>query len=94
MLRELLLPLPLVCAACSAVLPVDARFCDACGQPVHVAADATANSATATPEPRAYTPSHLAAKILTALVPIYAVVFFIVLMAIPSLLHWDGRYVR
>src|SRR5215470_8255066 len=51
--------LPLVCAACNAVLPIDARFCDACGQPIRAATPATVASA-------AYTPSHLAAKILTS----------------------------
>ena len=53
--------LPLVCAACNAVLPIDARFCDACGQPVHATDPTPAPSASL-----AYTPRHLAAKILTS----------------------------
>ncbi len=53
--------LVLACAACGRELPPAARFCDACGQRV---GDAPQPAAAA--DPRAYTPPHLAAKILTA----------------------------
>src|SRR5262245_15216267 len=53
--------LPLVCAACEAGLPVDARFCDACGQ-----AGRAAEPAPAALTSLASTPRHLAAKILTS----------------------------
>jgi hypothetical protein len=49
------------CGKCGTELPADARFCFSCGQPVQ--ADAS------TPRfdsPRAYTPKHLAEKILTS----------------------------
>jgi class 3 adenylate cyclase/tetratricopeptide (TPR) repeat protein len=49
------------CAACGADLPDGARFCPACGQAVEVAAAAEAR-----PAPEAYTPRHLAEKILTS----------------------------
>ena len=47
-----------VCAACRAPNPGDNRFCHQCGGPL----DATEPP----PSPRAYTPKHLADKILTA----------------------------
>src|SRR5213594_4053152 len=47
------------CARCGSELPLSARFCHDCGLP---AVDTTP----ATPEPRVYTPNHLAEKILTA----------------------------
>ena len=46
------------CAACSATLRPTAKFCDECGALV----TPTARDG---PEPRAYTPPHLAEKILT-----------------------------
>src|SRR6059058_2354524 len=45
------------CARCGSELPLSARFCHDCGVP---AVDTTP----ATPEPRVYTPKHLAEKIL------------------------------
>jgi len=53
--------LPRGCAQCGAELPAGARFCDACGTGVGAA------PAPATPAaPGAYTPRHLAEKILTS----------------------------
>jgi ribosomal protein L40E len=46
------------CAGCGAELPSRARFCLECGRPV--------DPPSATPEPRTYTPKHLAEKILTS----------------------------
>jgi class 3 adenylate cyclase/predicted ATPase len=54
-------PLARRCASCSAELPVAARFCDSCGAPV----EAVAPAATPARAPGAYTPQHLAEKILT-----------------------------
>ncbi len=48
----------MTCPACRRELPADARFCSACGTKL-----AEARSAEA-PDPRAYTPRHLAEKIL------------------------------
>src|SRR5262245_14748458 len=50
----------LVCTRCATELPADASFCLECGQPV----GAPAASRHASPE--AYTPKHLAEKILTS----------------------------
>src|SRR5437773_5403212 len=47
------------CARCGSELPLSARFCHDCGLPA-------ADTAPATPEPRVYTPKHLAEKILTS----------------------------
>jgi len=47
-----------VCGACGAEVPAGARFCIRCGQPV-------APLAAPAPTPEAYTPRHLAEKILT-----------------------------
>ena len=49
-----------VCAKCHGELPAGARFCSECGEPVAT----SAASRFATPE--AYTPKHLAEKILTS----------------------------
>lgn len=54
--------LTLACSACGTALPAGARFCLACGQPVR-ALDAVQARPTA---PVAYTPKHLADKILTS----------------------------
>jgi len=51
-------PLERVCAACSAPNPGDNHFCHQCGGPL--------GAAQPIPSPRAYTPKHLADKILTA----------------------------
>ena len=48
------------CTGCGAELPSKARFCLECGRPVD------ALSPTRAPEPRSYTPKHLAEKILTS----------------------------
>ena len=45
------------CAACGTELPAGAKFCLECGQP--------ASGTPPPPAPRAYTPKHLADKILT-----------------------------
>src|SRR5262249_5368654 len=50
-----------VCAKCQTELPAGAKFCLECGEPVAASASA---SRFATPE--AYTPKHLADKILTS----------------------------
>src|SRR5436309_3629918 len=47
------------CAACGTQLPAGAKFCLECGQPAP-------GTPASTREPRAYTPRHLAEKILTA----------------------------
>jgi class 3 adenylate cyclase/tetratricopeptide (TPR) repeat protein len=47
-----------LCRRCGTALRPAARFCDACGEPVAAAPDA--------PPPGAYTPRHLAEKILTS----------------------------
>ncbi|MBI4272151.1 MAG: AAA family ATPase [Candidatus Rokubacteria bacterium] len=53
--------LRLACASCSTELPPDASFCSSCGRPV--AATPAAGHA---PAPEAYTPTHLARKILAS----------------------------
>ncbi len=57
-------PLAARCGGCGAELPAGARFCDACGAAT-AAAPAAAKGPAATDAPRAYTPKHLAEKILT-----------------------------
>jgi class 3 adenylate cyclase/tetratricopeptide (TPR) repeat protein len=60
-------PLARACAGCGADLPAEARFCPQCAHPVQgdgQAAAAAAARAPAKPDPRAYTPRHLAEKIL------------------------------
>ncbi|MBI2962609.1 MAG: zinc-ribbon domain-containing protein [Deltaproteobacteria bacterium] len=52
--------LPHACAACGAELPEGARFCDACGRSV-----GEEPPKPPPPAPGAYTPRHLAEKILT-----------------------------
>ncbi len=52
--------LVLLCGSCGRELPRAARFCDGCGQPT-----AGASPPVSPPDPRSYTPNHLAAKILT-----------------------------
>src|SRR5262249_3628050 len=47
------------CAHCSTELPPSAKFCNTCGQPI-----ARGGPASARPDPRSYTPKHLAEKIL------------------------------
>src|SRR5262245_31093442 len=54
--------LVLTCASCGVSLPAAARFCNKCGAPVSVETGATARF----PAPGAYTPKHLAEKILTS----------------------------
>jgi class 3 adenylate cyclase/tetratricopeptide (TPR) repeat protein len=50
------------CASCGAGLPAGSRFCNQCGAPVKTAGLAPARYAS----PEAYTPKHLAEKILTS----------------------------
>jgi Adenylate and Guanylate cyclase catalytic domain/Double zinc ribbon len=56
--------LALTCASCGADLPAGSRFCNKCGTPVPVKAQPSIQSCFAAPE--AYTPKHLAEKILTS----------------------------
>jgi class 3 adenylate cyclase/tetratricopeptide (TPR) repeat protein len=53
------------CDACGRALPADAAFCDACGRAVG-AAPAPSPSPAGDRDPRAYTPKHLAERILTS----------------------------
>jgi class 3 adenylate cyclase len=54
--------LALACAGCGADLPAGARFCNKCGAPVAAGSGGPARFAS----PGAYTPRHLAEKILTS----------------------------
>jgi len=54
--------LALMCAACATELPAGAKFCLECGQPVGWPSAGQAPF----PSPEAYTPKHLAEKILTS----------------------------
>jgi class 3 adenylate cyclase len=54
--------LALVCASCGTELPGGARFCLQCGHAVAAGVAAASPS----PAPEAYTPKHLAEKILTS----------------------------
>jgi class 3 adenylate cyclase/tetratricopeptide (TPR) repeat protein len=49
------------CSSCGAELRPKAKFCDECGKPAHAPPEAVAER-----DPRAYTPKHLAEKILTS----------------------------
>ena len=51
----------LVCPACESPNPPGRRFCDACAQPLGASGDAAVQR-----DPRAYTPKHLADKILAS----------------------------
>jgi predicted amidophosphoribosyltransferase len=53
-------PLALQCLKCGSPLPAGAKFCPECAHPVETAAEAARFGL-----PRAYTPRHLADKILT-----------------------------
>jgi class 3 adenylate cyclase/tetratricopeptide (TPR) repeat protein len=54
--------LALACGACGTELPADARFCLQCGHPVATSGTAVTRS----PTPVAYTPRHLAERILSS----------------------------
>jgi class 3 adenylate cyclase/tetratricopeptide (TPR) repeat protein len=54
-------PMPRACEGCGAELPARAKFCMECGRST---ADPASSLAPARPEPRAYTPQHLAEKIM------------------------------
>jgi class 3 adenylate cyclase/tetratricopeptide (TPR) repeat protein len=58
-------PLERRCDACDRVLSPDAAFCDACGRPIEAPSAAPAPEASER-DPRAYTPKHLAQRILTS----------------------------
>ena len=58
-------PLTLACAACGAALPAGAKFCNACGAPI-AAPPPALESAPPAAAPDAYTPRHLAERILTS----------------------------
>jgi uncharacterized membrane protein YvbJ len=47
----------LACPSCDTANPKGRKFCDSCGQPL---------AEPAAPDPRSYTPKHLAEKILTS----------------------------
>src|SRR5262245_51647003 len=51
--------LSLICSSCQTELPPGSRFCNKCGTPITAAASRA-------PSPEAYTPKHLAEKILTS----------------------------
>jgi adenylate cyclase len=53
------------CPACGAQTGIGQKFCSACGTPLIVAPPlgAAASGMTAAPDPRAFTPAHLAQKI-------------------------------
>src|SRR5215813_8122825 len=55
--------LSLICSSCQTELPPGSRFCNKCGTPITAAETAAASRA---PSPEAYTPKHLAEKILTS----------------------------
>jgi class 3 adenylate cyclase len=55
-------PLARACASCGAGLPQGAHFCPQCAHPAETIP--SAQSAPPPPEPRSYTPKHLADKIL------------------------------
>jgi len=55
-------PLATACASCGTPLPAAAKFCPECAHPVGASADGPAREAS----PGAYTPRHLAEKILTS----------------------------
>src|SRR5262250_3542274 len=55
--------LSLICSSCQTELPPGSRFCNKCGTPITAAETAAASR---TPSPEAYTPKHLAEKILTS----------------------------
>jgi class 3 adenylate cyclase/tetratricopeptide (TPR) repeat protein len=52
------------CPACGKQLPAEARFCDECGRSLAAPAPPAPSPAPADADPRAYTPPHLAEKIL------------------------------
>jgi ribosomal protein L40E len=63
--RECGATLPVVCPGCGARLEPGSKFCDGCGSPLaasHAAGEATSRFRT----PEAYTPKHLAERILTS----------------------------
>jgi class 3 adenylate cyclase len=51
----------LSCASCGKANPAKQKFCNGCGRPLGGSTDRAAS-----PDPRAYTPKHLAEKILTS----------------------------
>src|SRR5919202_3800885 len=55
-------PLALKCSACGAEVPARAKFCVECAHPVGQSAPAPA----APPAPAAYTPQHLAERIISS----------------------------
>ena len=54
--------LAFTCVQCGTELPADAKFCLQCGQPISASSAAQSEL----PSPEAYTPKHLAEKILTS----------------------------
>ena len=57
-------PLAVVCAQCGTGNAPRHKFCKKCGQPLNASAEATVVAKL--PAPEAYTPKHLAEKILTS----------------------------
>jgi len=58
--------LDLTCPACSAAVPPDRKFWGGCGQPLAGVAIPSPAAAAKFGSPEAYTPKHLAEKILTS----------------------------
>src|SRR5262249_21042294 len=55
--------LSLICSSCKTELPPGSRFCNKCGMPLTAGETPAASRS---PSPEAYTPKHLAEKILTS----------------------------
>ena len=64
--EECATPLARVCAKCGIQLSPSAKFCSECAHPASQAAPATSPSTARFNAPEAYTPKHLAEKILTS----------------------------
>jgi class 3 adenylate cyclase/tetratricopeptide (TPR) repeat protein len=64
--QECAAPLPITCANCGTPLPEVAKFCPDCAHPVAPISGQVPRVDPRQPPPRAYTPAHLAQKILTS----------------------------
>ncbi len=56
----------LKCSACAHLNPATSRFCSSCGARLSERPEAVSEKRDAERDPRAYTPKHLAEKILTS----------------------------
>ncbi len=54
------------CPSCGELNPAGQKFCDACAAPLGASPEVTAGSGRESQDPRAYTPKHLADRILTS----------------------------